>query len=554
MPKSSLVEDDVESVKTVENQPECRVSNSRVFATELEKQLRKTNDPYWRRSSFREPAALFAALVSGTLLGLSSPGIEQWYLAWVGLVPLFLLIFQSKSILQSTIRGTFFAFAFNLVYLNWLLGSHPSLWKDASAWQAMAILIFDWGMFAGRLTLVTAVFSALSKALPLSGSISPSTLVKQRRLPALLVIPALWVLVHKVGNLPDLSGVSWSMLEYTQYRQLPFIQIAAWVGGVGIQFMIVMVNIGLAIFVATKYIPALQLAAVSLREAVGQSITVIAICLGVTAFGSWSIANCKFEPDVHVSVVQTNIPFSEQIKTSIQDKLFQAGSLAANSAPGLCVFTEGAMPISLKKHPNIVNSLKQFAINLKVDTVIGALDGTRGARFNSVYAISRDGTLSEDVYHKRFLVPFFEYVPAIIKILPKPVRTLISRSSDDLLAGTKPTVFSVQSGRIAPLLCFEAIDPDLVGRSVRNGAELLIDLSDLSAHRSSVLGEQMLSFSVLRAIENKKYFVFAGNTGPSAIIDPVGRIVCQSPYDQRNLFEGEIEMLSEDTVFSVLNK
>jgi apolipoprotein N-acyltransferase len=60
----------------------------------------------------------------------------------------------------------------------------------------------------------------------------------------------------------------------------------------------------------------------------------------------------------------------------------------------------------------------------------------------------------------------------------------------------------------------------------------------------------MAAFSVLRAVENGRYFVFAANTGPSVIIDPVGRITASSAIGRDCVLVGKAGFTTDATPFT----
>jgi apolipoprotein N-acyltransferase len=65
-----------------------------------------------------------------------------------------------------------------------------------------------------------------------------------------------------------------------------------------------------------------------------------------------------------------------------------------------------------------------------------------------------------------------------------------------------------------------------------------------------MIGQQMIAFSVFRAVENGRYFVFAANTGPSAIIDSAGRIKELSGQEKDLVLVGKVSLSSELTPFT----
>src|SRR5437868_4420748 len=60
-------------------------------------------------------------ILCGVSLGFSSAGYGVWLVAWVGLVPLMLLIYGSRTRSEAMLTGLLFGMAYHLVALRWLL-------------------------------------------------------------------------------------------------------------------------------------------------------------------------------------------------------------------------------------------------------------------------------------------------------------------------------------------------------------------------------------------------------------------------------------------------
>jgi apolipoprotein N-acyltransferase len=112
-------------------------------------------------------------------------------------------------------------------------------------------------------------------------------------------------------------------------------------------------------------------------------------------------------------------------------------------------------------------------------------------------------------------------------------------------------VLDLDGTRIASLVCFETMSPELVVSPVRNGGELLVNLSDLAWFHDSMIGDQMVAFSVCRAVETGRYFVFAANTGPSVVVDTRGRIAAHSRAGARTVLTGDVRLCREQTPFTL---
>ena len=61
-----------------------------------------------------------------------------------------------------------------------------------------------------------------------------------------------------------------------------------------------------------------------------------------------------------------------------------------------------------------------------------------------------------------------------------------------------------------------------------------------------------LALARLRAVEPKRFFVHATNTGVSALVDPLGRVLVRSGLLTRESLRGEVRMLEGRTLYGVL--
>src|SRR5579875_1610478 len=527
-----------------------------MVAEKTRKRRKKSPAPMQMDSPERSGWIHFSAAASaGALLGLCAPGFDQWYLAWVGLVPLLLLVASSVSLWQAARRGL----TFGLVYLHWYLGLYPLDWLGFNDWQGRALALAAWLCVALHQGFIVAAFAAACRILPLTGGFLPRKVEERWHLPALVAVPLLWVLVeNKVGNAPDLLGVPWSMIEYSQYRQLALLQAARWVGGIGIAALIVMVNVALAGTLATlSRRAAWKSLACATTSGAAIQLLAAALLVSLTAsFGLASLSASRLEPKTALGVVQGNINIDMQ-KTAhrytLADLTARYRPLIERCPPGICILTESALPTYLHDGGPTAQTLSALARGRQLDLVAGAMDRDRqGRAYNSAFGVTRDGRLVSTVYHKRYLVPFGEYTPRAVEYMPEWVKRLTNTpAGGGFRAGNAPAVLWMSGGRIAPLICFETISPELVAESVRDGGALLVNLSDLAWFHDSMIGQQMLAFSVMRAVESKRYFVFAANSGPSAVIDPDGRITSRSRVDEQTLLLGKVGFLSDLTPFTL---
>ena len=155
------------------------------------------------------------------------------------------------------------------------------------------------------------------------------------------------------------------------------------------------------------------------------------------------------------------------------------------------------------------------------------------AYYNSAYLVTPEGHAGER-YDKVHLVPFGEYVPlkGILSFAGKMVAQV-----GDFSAGERGRTLAWKEDK-APIgvqICFEIIFPGLSRSLAKNGAGLLVNLTNDAWFGRSSAAYQHFSMAVFRAVENRRSLIRCANTGISGFIDPVGRVVAQT-----SLFENAV--------------
>ena len=157
-------------------------------------------------------------------------------------------------------------------------------------------------------------------------------------------------------------------------------------------------------------------------------------------------------------------------------------------------------------------------------------------RYNSaifVKPLSNGTDFSIETYDKMHAVPFGEYVPLsrffpwIYDILPL---------SGGIEEGTRPHLLEVSGMTFSPSICFESIQ----SHHIRDSA---VELQETEGHDPDLLinvtndgwfwGSSELDLHLIcgkfRAVENRKPFLIAANTGISAAIDGNGQVLERGP-------------------------
>jgi apolipoprotein N-acyltransferase len=163
---------------------------------------------------------------------------------------------------------------------------------------------------------------------------------------------------------------------------------------------------------------------------------------------------------------------------------------------------------------------------------------------NSAVLLNERGRLSGR-YDKVFLVPFGEFVPPLFGWIDK-----VSSEAGDFAAGASMPVFPLDGGTFGAFICYESAFPHLVRQFAKNGAEVLINLTNDGYFGRSSARPQHLLLARMRAVENGRYLLRAANDGITAAIHPSGRVLERAPEFERRAARLTYQRQREQTPYT----
>ena len=336
----------------------------------------------------------------------------------------------------------------------------------------------------------------------------------------LFLLAAFWVVLEFIRE-HLLSGFGWLGLGYAPYRYLPLIQIADITGVFGISYLVVLVNLCIKEIILRRG----KLTWVLARAT---AVTVLLI-IAVLMYGQIRLNTLRDTPaeKVVLTIVQPNI--DQQTKwypsawPEIMDELLTLTRRAVQHASAdLVLWPETSFPGYLWEDPQGFERLKNFVRHTGRPLLFGVVTSQNGSIYNSALMLSSSGQVIGK-YDKRHLVPFGEYLP-LRQVLPF-LGALIPIA--DFTPGTKLTRFPIpgkKGGVFSVVICFEDTVARVVGGFVRNGAHLLINLTNDAWFMDTHEPMLHLQAAVFRAVENRRALVRAANTGISCVVEPTGNI------------------------------
>jgi apolipoprotein N-acyltransferase len=256
---------------------------------------------------------------------------------------------------------------------------------------------------------------------------------------------------------------------------------------------------------------------------------------------------------VHLRIVQPNvqqdIKFNYAAKHEVMKRYVALSDRATGpQAAGVrgvthLIWPESAFPFFLTREPDALDQIAQL---LRHGTVLitGAVRLAEPVNpadpgvFNSIYVIDHDGSIV-GLYDKVHLVPFGEYLP-LQPVLERLGLRQLTRLRGGFLAGDRRRLIAVPGAPAAlPLICYEIIFP---GEAVPTGERpgWIVNVTNDGWFGVSSGPYQHLQQARMRAIEEGLPVVRAANTGISAVIDPLGRIVNALPLGEEGVVDSPL--------------
>ena len=163
-------------------------------------------------------------------------------------------------------------------------------------------------------------------------------------------------------------------------------------------------------------------------------------------------------------------------------------------------------------------------------------------QYNTAFLTDSNGLILGR-YNKIKLLLFGEYLPFTKYI---PALKMISPASGDFTPGDKLDLFEIKEKniRIAPIICYEDIIPSFSRKFVNKGANLIVNITNDAWFGKTIAPYQHFFISIPRAVETRRYLLRSTNTGISAIVDPVGRVISKTDIFVQTNLVGQVGLMN----------
>lgn len=389
--------------------------------------------------------------------------IGKWWLAPIALTVHMYAIDRTDRKLLSTF---IFAFTFNSVLLHW-----TSTYVGSTPWIILSV--------------------------GLSSLYLPLALVGRWGIAA---YPLIFVVLEEIRNRFPFGGFGWARVAYSQ-ADAPYANIASRGGAISLS--------GITVLIA-----AFVYCAVNKRMIFIFLVPLFALVIpnSISTVGQTSVLM------IQGNVPQLGLDFNARAKQVFYNHLNETKlALAQGKKVDFIVWPENAVDVDPYTNKDVYEQLESFDKPL----IIGAITG-KGEKLLNTSILWGDKV--QDIYVKQHLTPFGEYIP--LRSLAKKISPFVNQV-DDFSPGNKQKIFTIGQARVAPVICFELLDDEILANAAKS-SNLLVVQTNSATFGTSAESAQQLSITRIRAIEHSRNVVSVSTTGISAIIDFNGKILRQT--------------------------
>jgi apolipoprotein N-acyltransferase len=426
--------------------------------------------------------AILISALSGALLSAAFEPVGKWWVAPIAIAAHMFALSLTKRKVLSTF---IFAAVMNLIVLHW-----SSTFVGSLPWLILA--------------------------LGLSVLYLPLALVSRWGMPA---YPLIFVLLEEVRNRFPFGGFGWVRLAYTQ-ADAPFSKIAAIGGAAGLSAFTLLC--GLILFFLLKR----RFSIITLIP-----FLLVLIPINLTTTGSTKVLM------IQGNVPQMGLDFNSRAKAVFNNHFERTqAELTKDSNVDFVLWPENSVDVD----PFTNVDVKQGLDSIDKPLIIGAIMGKGNKLLNT--SILWGGDLPP-TYVKQHLTPFGEYIP--LRSLASKISPYTDRVTD-FEPGQSQVLFTVKSAVIAPIICFELVDDQILHEAAVS-ANILAVQTNSATFGMSAESAQQLSITRVRAIEHGRNIVSVSTTGYSAVINSDGKVVQKSSMGTAESIRADVGLLEGKT-------
>ena len=491
---------------------------------------------------------VLAPILSGALLVFPFPRYDISWLVWLGLVPLLMAISG-----RSTRAGFYSSYVCGIVFFTGVFS-----W----AFAIPGYKFIHQGILAFYAAFYFCFFGLIFSYIAKRSGVTY----------AHLAAPFIWVGLEYVRCNFAFLALPWPLLAHSQYQHPQIIQFATVTGAYGVSFLIVLVNSALSVILLSLvcrqknngFAQNQFISNTGRNAVVGFAVLLTAFAL---FYGDAALKRPLLEKSIKLSVLQGNIDQEKKRNPrkhagSIMQRYVELTQKASRDRPDLIVWPEAATPGLVLKHVGLYRQLRTLIRDVGTYFLVGSsefpkfdktLQKLRKAGNTALFLSPEGKVLGQHL--KIRLLPFGEYIP-YEDTFPWPNSIVPNQNQNWEIPGREYTLFELDAARFGVIICWENAFPGLFRQFVKDGANLMINITNEGWFGETAAPYQFLAMCVFRSVENRISMARAANTGISCFIDPYGRVTDRVWNNNKDIYVSgyltrEIKLSEEKTFYTM---
>jgi len=473
-----------------------------------------------------------AATAGGLLVFLGYAGFDCFYLEWVCLVPVLWAIRDQRPG-RAFLIGWLAGIVMHMGGFYWAVG----MFRQFAG--------MPWPLAALGLLLLAAANGILFAA----WACATRLITRDTGWNVAWVAPVVWTALEKFWPeiFPNYLGAS-------QYK-LPLVtQIADLTGILGVTFVVVYIN-------ATLF-AAIEEWSVRRRLATRPLLACAVVLAAVLIYGQVRIRavdrQAAAADKLTVGLIQTNRGAGDKRldpASLLREHQEMSRALVASRPVDLIVWPESVLRVQAMSRKGSLPSA--LTGDTRTATLFGAVlqvgESSAAPIHSSALLADASGRIL-GTYDKMVLVPFGEYIP-FGEIFPA-LYSLAPPRTGRFRPGEIREPLPLGTYLLSVNICYEDIFPGQIRSLMRGGLDrripdVLVNLTNDSWYGRTTEPTEHLALASFRSIEHRRSLVRSTNTGISAFVDPVGRIVPRRRVWTRETLVDRVPMMQGRTLYAL---
>jgi len=422
---------------------------------------------------------LLRSALSGLLLSAAFEPIAMWWLAPIAFALAMYALEKSKRKYLSVLS---FALTFNLVLLHW-----TSIFVGSLPWIILAT-----GLTLFYLPLVAVRHLGIS------------------------FFPLIFIVLEEIRNHFPFQGFGWARIAYSQ-ADAPYAKIAAHGGAVALSAITVL--IGLSIY---------HLSQKNMKILILLPMVLVLVPINIQISGSTKALL------IQGNVPQLGLDFNSRATEVFNNHVKKTQAAMQNEKKvDFILWPENAVDVDPFRNPKIFETLNTFTTPL----IVGAIVNRDRQVLNTSILWTKE---KQNVYVKQHLTPFGEYIP--LRSLASKISPLVD-DVRDFSPGNESTIFTIGAAKIAPIICFELLDDQIMQDGAKSSNILAVQTNS-ATFGDSAESAQQLQITRVRAIEHLRNVLSVSTTGYSAVIDYNGKVLQKTQMGTAEHLYAEVGLIS----------